>query len=191
MANLKVDLEQDEVFVFTPKGKVISLPIGATPVDFAYAIHTEVGHRCVGGRVDGKLVPLDFTLSSGQTVEVVTSKTSNGPSRDWLKMVVTPRARTKIRQWFTKERREEALQEGRDALSRALRRGGLPVQKLMSEASLLPAAKDLKFSNIEALYVEIGEGRISPQTVVSKLVTDPEVEVEELPPVTKVRTKAP
>ncbi len=127
---LKLDLETDEVFVFTPKGDVISLPIQSTPIDFAYAIHTEVGHRCIGARVNGRLVPLDSQLASGDSVEIFTSKVpSAGPSRDWLKIVVSPRARNKIRQWFSRERREDAIESGREELAKALRKEGLPFQK--------------------------------------------------------------
>ena len=137
MQTLKIDLEQDEVFVFTPKGKVITLPTGATPVDFAYAIHTEVGHRCIGARVNGRLVPLDSALASGDTVEIFTSKVEGaGPSRDWLQFVQTPRARTKIRQWFSRERRVDAIDTGRDELVKALRKEGLPVQKLAGRRAL-------------------------------------------------------
>ena len=125
LETLKVDLEQDEVYVFTPKGQIITLPAGATPVDFAYAIHTEVGHRCVGARVNGRLLPLDSKLHSGDTVEIVTSKiASAGPSRDWLQLVTSPRARNKIRQWFSRERREDAIETGREELVRSLRRAG-------------------------------------------------------------------
>ncbi len=131
LSTLKIDLEQGEVFVFTPKGKVITLPTGATPVDFAYAIHTEVGHRCIGARVNGRLVPLDSSLDSGDTVEIFTSKVSGaGPSRDWLQFVHTPRARSKIRQWFSRERRVDAMETGRDELVKALRKEGLPVQRI-------------------------------------------------------------
>ena len=143
MHTLKVDLEQDEVFVFTPKGKVITLPAGATPVDFAYAVHTEVGHRCIGARVNGRLVPLDSTLQSGDTVEIFTSKVGGaGPSRDWLQFVQTPRARSKIRQWFSRERRVDAIDSGREELVKALRREGLPVQKLAQSAALLDGGAD-------------------------------------------------
>ena len=127
LETLKLDLETDEVFVFTPKGDVVSLPIHSTPIDFAYAIHTEVGHRCIGARVNGRLVPLDSQLASGDSVEIFTSKVpSAGPSRDWLKIVVSPRARNKIRQWFSRERREDAIESGRDELAKALRKEGLP-----------------------------------------------------------------
>ena len=129
---LKLDLEQDEVYVFTPKGKVIALPARSTPVDFAYAIHTEVGHRCIGARVNGRLVPLETQLSSADTVEIFTSKSPTaGPSRDWLQIVASTRARNKIRQWFSRERREDAIENGREELARALRREGLPLHKLL------------------------------------------------------------
>jgi guanosine-3',5'-bis(diphosphate) 3'-pyrophosphohydrolase len=123
MQSLKIDLEQDEVFVFTPKGRVITLPTGGTPVDFAYAIHTEVGHRCIGARVNARLVPLDSALVSGDTCEIFTSKVEGaGPSRDWLQFVHTPRARSKIRQWFSRERRVDAIDQGKDDLVKAMRR---------------------------------------------------------------------
>ena len=131
---LKLDLEQDEVYVFTPKGKVIALTANSTPVDFAYAIHTEVGHRCIGAKVNGRLVPLDTTLSSADTVEIFTSKAATaGPSRDWLSIVASSRAQSKIRQWFSKERREDAKELGREELVKEIRREGLPVQKLASD----------------------------------------------------------
>ena len=134
---LKLDLEQDEVYVFTPKGKVIALPARSTPVDFAYAIHTEVGHRCIGARVNGRLVPLETQLSSADTVEIFTSKSPTaGPSRDWLQIVASTRARSKIRQWFSRERREDAIENGREELARALRREGLPLHKLMGSSAL-------------------------------------------------------
>jgi guanosine-3',5'-bis(diphosphate) 3'-pyrophosphohydrolase len=167
---LKLDLFAGEVFVFTPRGDIVQLPKGATPVDFAYAIHTEVGHACAGARVDGRLVPLDHQLSSGETVQIVTSKTSSGPSRDWLNLVVTPRARTKIRQWFTKERREEAISEGKDALAKAVRRAGLPLQRILAGDELEKIAAELKFPNMEAFYGSVGEGRTSLQSVVARLL---------------------
>ena len=137
METLKIDLEYDEVFVFTPKGKVIALAVGATPVDFVYAIHTDVGHRCIGARVNGRLVPLDSALVSGDTVEIFTSKVEGaGPSRDWLQFVRTPKARTKIRQWFSRERRVDAIDTGREELAKALRREGLPVEKLAHSDAL-------------------------------------------------------
>ena len=167
---LRLDLFAGEVFVFTPRGDIIQLPKGATPVDFAYAIHTEVGHACAGARVDGRLVPLDHQLSSGETVQVVTSKTTSGPSRDWLRVVVTPRARTKIRQWFTKERREEAIAEGKDAMAKALRRAGLPLQKILSGNQLEAIAAELRLRDLDSFYAAIGEGRTSVNTVVARLL---------------------
>jgi GTP pyrophosphokinase len=170
MANLKVDLEQDEVYVFTPKGKVMSLPLGSTPIDFAYTIHTEVGHSCIGARVNGRLVPLDSKLSSGDTVEIFTSKVEGaGPSRDWLQIVRTQRAANKIRQWFSRERREDAKETGRDELQKAMRREGLPVQKLMNSSALEDLAKSLKFLDLEALFIAIGENHMSAKSVANRL----------------------
>src|SRR5436190_20803381 len=162
MEALKIDLEYDEVFVFTPKGKVIALASGATPVDFAYAIHTDVGHRCIGARVNGRLVPLDSALVSGDTVEIFTSKVEGaGPSRDWLQFVHTPRARSKIRQWFSRERRVDAIDTGRDDLIKALRREGMPVQKLASSAQMSKVAAQLNYADLDTLYAAIGEGHLS------------------------------
>jgi GTP pyrophosphokinase len=170
LETLKVDLEQDEVYVFTPKGEIITLPAGATPVDFAYSIHTEVGHRCIGARVNGRLVPLESKLSSGDTVEIVTSKIATaGPSRDWLKLVASPRARNKIRQWFSRERREDAIEAGREELARSLRRAGLPVQKLQSSPAVAGIAADLGYGELESLYAALGEGHVSGQAVVQRL----------------------
>ncbi len=170
LETLKVDLEQDEVYVFTPKGEIVTLPAGATPVDFAYSIHTEVGHRCIGARVNGRLVPLESKLSSGDTVEVVTSKIATaGPSRDWLKMVASPRARNKIRQWFSRERREDAIEAGRDELARSLRRAGLPVQKLQSSQAVAGIAAALGYGDLDALYAALGEGHVSGHSVVQRL----------------------
>jgi GTP pyrophosphokinase len=160
-----------EVFVFTPRGQVIALPEGATPVDFAYAVHTEVGHRCIGARVNGRLVPLESRLSNGDTVEIFTSKSPDaGPSRDWLKFVKSGRARNKIRQWFSKERRETAIEAGKEAIGRAMRKQGLPLQRLMSGESLLALARDLRYPDVSALYAAVGEGHTAAQAVVQKLV---------------------
>ncbi|HEX2179082.1 MAG TPA: bifunctional (p)ppGpp synthetase/guanosine-3',5'-bis(diphosphate) 3'-pyrophosphohydrolase [Actinomycetota bacterium] len=188
---LRLDLFADEVFVFTPKGEVIELPKGATSIDFAYAIHTEVGHHCTGARVDGRLQPLSHQLASGETIEVLTSKTG-GPSRDWLDIVATPRARTKIKQWFTVQRREEALAEGKDYLTKSLRKASLPVQKMVADGSLEALATDMKYPSLEALYVAVGEGRISANTVVRRYVklhqVEPEAEATTPAPV-KLRAK--
>ncbi|MGH9101865.1 MAG: RelA/SpoT family protein [Acidimicrobiales bacterium] len=173
LETLKGDLEVDEVYVFTPKGKVITLPSAATPVDFAYAIHTEVGHRCIGAKVNGRLVPLESKLRSGDTVQIFTSKVASaGPSRDWLQLVVTPRARSKIRQWFSRERREDAIESGREELARALRREGLPSQKLSGSAALGALATQLSFPDLEAMHAAIGEGHLSARSVVQRLARE-------------------
>ncbi len=169
--SLRFDLYAAEVFVFTPKGDVISLPSGATPVDFAYAVHTEVGHRCIGARVNGRLVPLESPLENGDVVEVFTSKAPNAaPSRDWLVFVTSPRARNKIRQWFAKERREDAIESGKEALTRAMRKQGLPLQRLMGGESLATLATDLRYADVSALYAAVGEGHLSAQSIVQRLV---------------------
>jgi GTP diphosphokinase / guanosine-3',5'-bis(diphosphate) 3'-diphosphatase len=169
--SLRFDLAAAEVYVFTPRGEVLALPQGSTPVDFAYAIHTEVGHRTVGARVNGRLVALDSTLDNGDTVEIFTSKTQEaGPSRDWLKFVQSPRARNKIRQWFSKERREAAVESGKDQIARAMRKQGLPLQRLATADTLLALARDLRYPDVSGLYAAVGEGRVSAQSVVEKLV---------------------
>ncbi len=172
METLKGDLEQDEVFVFTPKGKVVTLPDGATPVDFAYTVHTEVGHNCIGARVNGRLQPLDSVLHSGDTVEIFTSKVDGGPSRDWLQIAITPRARNKIRQWFSKERREDAIDTGREELVRAIRREGLPVQKLQSSPVLTKVAAESGYADLAALHVAIGENHVQAKTIVQRLARE-------------------
>ena len=172
METLKGDLEQDEVFVFTPKGKVVTLPDGATPVDFAYTVHTEVGHNCIGARVNGRLQPLDSVLRSGDTVEIFTSKVDGGPSRDWLQIAVTPRARNKIRQWFSRERREDAIESGREELVKALRREGLPVQKLQSSPLLAKVAAESGYADLEALHVAVGENHVQAKTIVQRLARE-------------------
>jgi len=182
MQSLKIDLEQDEVFVFTPKGRVITLPTGATPVDFAYAIHTEVGHRCIGARVNGRLVPLDSAMQSGETCEIFTSKVEGaGPSRDWLQFVHTPRARSKIRQWFSRERRVDAIDAGRDELVKALRREGMPVQKLASSAAMSKVAAQLNYADLDTLYAAIGEHHLSAKAVVQRVQRDLRGGEEQLP----------
>jgi GTP pyrophosphokinase len=167
---LKLDLEQDEVYVFTPKGKVIALPARSCPVDFAYVIHTEVGHRCIGARVNGRLVPLETQLTSADTVEIFTSKSPTaGPSRDWLQIVASTRARNKIRQWFSRERREDAIENGREELARALRRDGLPLHKLLGSAAMLEVAESMNLTDLDALYASIGENQVSAQSIVQRL----------------------
>ncbi|MGY1750416.1 MULTISPECIES: RelA/SpoT family protein [unclassified Modestobacter] len=172
LETLRYDLGPQEVFVFTPKGDVISLPGEATPVDFAYAVHTEVGHRCIGARVNGNLVSLDSKLSNGDVVEVFTSRSPTaGPSKDWLSFVGSSRARTKIRQWFTKERREDAVEAGKDALTKAMRKAGLPLQRLLGGEALATLAADLHFSDVSALYAAVGENQVSAASIVEKLLT--------------------
>ena len=186
MEGLKIDLYGGQVFCFTPKGDVMNLPAGATPVDFAYAIHTEVGHRTIGAKVNGKLVPLDYELRTGDTVEILTSKAQGeGPSQDWLRWVKTPRARNKIRQWFSRERREDALEDGREQLQRLMRKQNVPLKRLATEDALEQLASEMKFPSLESLYVAIGEGQVSPQSIVARLARSvqgsPEEDVTELP----------
>ncbi|MFZ0322685.1 MAG: bifunctional (p)ppGpp synthetase/guanosine-3',5'-bis(diphosphate) 3'-pyrophosphohydrolase, partial [Actinomycetes bacterium] len=171
LESLRFEISASETFVFTPKGDVIALPMGSTPVDFAYAVHTEVGHRTVGARVNGRLVPLDSPLDNGDVVEVITSKALDAsPSRDWLTFVTSARARNKIKAWFSKERREEAIEHGKDAIARAMRKQGLPIQRILSGPSLLAVATDLRLKDITHLYAAVGEGQVSAQTVVHRLV---------------------
>jgi GTP pyrophosphokinase len=171
LESLRYDLAVQEIFVFTPKGDVITLPTGSTPVDFAYAVHTEVGHRCIGARVNGRLVALERKLENGEVVEVFTSKAANaGPSRDWQGFVVSPRAKAKIRQWFAKERREEALEAGKDSIAREVRRGGLPLQRLMNGDSMASLARELRYADVSALYTAVGEGHVSARHVVQRLL---------------------
>ena len=171
LEGLRFEIGAKEVYVFTPKGKVIGLPAGATPVDFAYAVHTDVGHRTMGAKVNGRLVPLESTLASGDVVEVFTSKNpDSGPSKDWLQFVQSPRARTKIRQWFTKERRDEAIEQGRDAIARAMRKQNLPLTKLMGQDALAGVATAMRYEDVSALYAGIGEGHVSTQSVIERLL---------------------
>ena len=169
---LRYDLRTPEVFVFTPKGSVIALPSGSTPVDFAYAVHTEVGNKCIGAKVNGKLVSLEQNLNNGDTVEVLTNKSPNaGPSRDWLAFAKSQRARSKIKAWYTKERREEAIEAGKASLARQMRKAGLPIQKILAGDALIELAHDLRFADIEALYCAVGDGHVSSASIVEKLVS--------------------
>ena len=186
--SLRFEIGAKEVYVFTPKGRVIGLPAGATTVDFAYAVHTEIGHRTMGAKVNGRLVPLETTLSSGDVVEVFTSKNPDaGPSQDWLSFVRSTRARNKIRGWFTKERREEAIEQGKESIARAMRRQNLPLQRLMRQDTFADLARQLNYEDVSALYAAIGEGHISTQSVIEKvtaLVADDETSTGpiDLPP---------
>jgi GTP pyrophosphokinase len=171
LESLRFEINAAEVYVFTPRGDVIGLPIGSTPVDFAYAIHTEVGHHTIGARVNGRLVPLESQLEHGDVVEVFTSKAANaGPSRDWLTFAKSPRARSKIRHWFTKERREEAIEQGKDQIARLMRKEGVPLKRVMTHESLTQVAQELRLADVSALYAAVGEGNLGAQTVVRKVI---------------------
>ncbi len=170
---LRFEVSGAEVYVFTPKGDVLALPSGSTPVDFAYTVHTEVGHRTMGARVNGRLVPLESTLENGDTVEILTSKSeSAGPSRDWLGFVKSPRARTKIRSWFSKERREEAIEQGKATITKAMRKQNLPIQRLLSHDLLAVLASEMHYADVSGLYAAVGEGQVTASTVVQRLVSN-------------------
>ncbi|MGD9694545.1 MAG: bifunctional (p)ppGpp synthetase/guanosine-3',5'-bis(diphosphate) 3'-pyrophosphohydrolase [Thermoleophilia bacterium] len=167
---LRSDLYSDEVFVFTPKGEVRDLPRGSTPLDFAYDVHTDVGHRCVGAKVNGRIVPLTYTLASGDFVEILTSKAPRAPSRDWLGVVKTTKARSKISQFFRRERREDAEHQGREALQESLRKAGLPSQRVAGSPLLLEVIKEMGFRKAEDFYISLGMGKTSVQVVVNKIL---------------------
>ncbi len=169
--SLRFEMQNAGVYAYTPRGDLIQLPAGATPVDFAYGVHTEVGHACVGARVNGRLVSLESELESGDVVEVFTSKSPTaGPSRDWLEFVKSPRARNKIRQWFTKERREEAIEQGKDLIAKQMRKEGLPMHRLFRQANLDTVAKDLGHADIASLYAAVGENNVGAQNVVDRVI---------------------
>jgi GTP diphosphokinase / guanosine-3',5'-bis(diphosphate) 3'-diphosphatase len=170
METLKVDLFEDEVFVFTPKGEVKSLAAGSTPLDFAYEIHTDVGHRCVGAKVNGKIVPLSYQLRSGDIVEVLTSKRERGPSRDWLALVKTTRARNKIKAWFKAESRRDTEHAGREQLQDHLRKQGLPAQKIVGSSLLADVIREMGFRKADDFYIALGAAKISPKVVVNKVL---------------------
>ena len=170
MESLKIDLFEDEVYVFTPKGEVKSLAAGATPLDFAYEVHTEIGHRCVGARVNGKIVPLHYELRSGDIVEILTAKRERGPSRDWLAMVKTTRARNKIKQWFKAESREGTEHTGRELLQEHLKKQGLPAQKITGSALLADVIREMGYRKADDFYIALGAAKISPKVVVNKVL---------------------
>ncbi len=173
MESLKIDLDEEEVFVFTPKGDVVTLQAGSTPVDFAYSIHTDVGHRTIGAKVDGKLVTLSQKLNSGETIEIFTSGVEGaGPSRDWLQFVRTPRAAGKIKQWFSRERREDAIVSGRDDIDAALRREGLPVRKIAAAQLMARVAEQLSYPDLDSLYAAVGEHRVSARSIATKIARE-------------------
>jgi GTP pyrophosphokinase len=167
---LRFEIGAKEVYVFTPKGRVIGLPSGGTPVDFAYAVHTEVGDKTIGAKVNGRLVPLETALNSGDVVEIFTSKSQDAaPSQDWLTFVKSPRAKAKIKHHFSQERREDAIEQGKDALTKAMRKQNLPLQQLMSAESLAKVVSDLRYTDISSLFAAIGENQVSAQSVIEKL----------------------
>jgi len=170
METLRTDLFEDEVFVFTPKGEVKSLAAGATPLDFAYEVHTEIGHRCVGARVNGKIVPLHCELKSGDIVEILTSKRERGPSRDWLATVKTTRARNKIKQWFKAETRQDSEHTGRDLLQEHLRKAGLPAQRITGSPLLADVIREVGYRKADDFYIALGAGKVSPKLVVNKVL---------------------
>ena len=167
---LKVDLFEDEVFVFTPKGEVKSLAAGATPLDFAYEVHTDVGHRCVGAKVNGKIVPLHYELKSGDICEVLTSKKDRGPSRDWLSLAKTARAQSKIRAWFKRERREDSERIGRETLQEGLKRLGLPAQRVSGSPLLADVIREMGFHKADEFYMALGQGKVSTKVVTNEVM---------------------
>ena len=184
--NLRFEIGAKELYVFTPKGKVVGLSAGSTPIDFAYAVHTEVGHKTIGAKVNGRLVPLETKLQAGDVIEVLTSKSeSAGPSKDWLNFVASPRARAKIKHHFTQERKELATEDGRESLARALRRQGLPVQSLLTNELLNEVAQQLRMTDASALLSQVGQGQVSSSSVVERLKLlqgiAPEADTEEIP----------
>jgi GTP pyrophosphokinase len=167
--SLREDLGAAEVYVFTPKGEVMALPAGSTPIDFAYSVHTEVGNRCVGSRINGKLAPLDTKLANGDNVEIITNKSDTaGPSRDWINIVASARAKSKIKAWFSKERREEAIETGKEAIVRAMKKSGVPL-RLLTNSMLNTLALESNYADVSALYAAVGEGHLGAQTVVTRL----------------------
>ncbi|MGI6145340.1 MAG: RelA/SpoT family protein [Peptococcia bacterium] len=191
METLKIDVFSDVVFVFTPKGEVKELPAGSIPLDFAYRIHSDVGNRCVGCRVNGKMVPLDYVLKNGDIVEIITTKQANGPSRDWLKMVKTSQAKNKIRQWFKKEKREENLLLGRDSLEREVRKQGLDPAEVFKTDKMMETAKRFGMNHYEDLYVAIGEGALTALQVCTRIRDDfyPEKKPEQSVSLAEIKAK--
>ncbi|NDF32373.1 MAG: bifunctional (p)ppGpp synthetase/guanosine-3',5'-bis(diphosphate) 3'-pyrophosphohydrolase, partial [Acidimicrobiia bacterium] len=170
MENLKTDLDQDEIFVFTPKGRVVALPLGSCPVDFAYSVHTEIGNACIGARVNGRLVPLTHQLKSGDTCEIFTSKVETAsPSREWLEFIASPKARNKIKQWFSRERREDLIEAGREELTRELRKERLPVNRVLEGPQIEAEMAALNYTDLDTLLAAIGEGHVGARAVAQRL----------------------
>jgi GTP pyrophosphokinase len=192
MKSFRTDLFDDEVYVFTPKGELKRLPAGATPIDFAYAVHTDVGHRTVGAKVNGRIVPLHYRLKNNDFVEILTAKTERGPSRDWMSLAASSRARNKIRQWFSRETREETEQKGREMLEAALKKQNLPYRKLASSAVLAQVIRDTGFKKAEDFYLALGSGKLPPTQIVNKVLqrlkTDVVAEEEAVPERPKARS---
>jgi GTP diphosphokinase / guanosine-3',5'-bis(diphosphate) 3'-diphosphatase len=193
MKTFRTDLFDEEVHVFTPKGQVKTLPAGATPIDFAYAVHTDVGHRTVGAKINGRIVPLHYTLKNGDFVEILTAKQGRGPSRDWMSLAKSSRARNKIRQWFSRETREDAEHKGREALEQALKAQNLPYAKLRGSATLAQVIRETGFKKAEDFYLALGSGKLQPGVIVNKVVQRLKTEqvAEEAPVVTKAPKAQP
>jgi GTP pyrophosphokinase len=189
MKTFRTDLFDEEVHVFTPKGQVKTLPAGSTPIDFAYAVHTDVGHRTVGAKVNGRIVPLHYALKNGDFVEILTAKQGRGPSRDWLSLAKSSRARNKIRQWFSRETRDEAEQKGRESLEQALKAQNLPFAKLRGSATLAQVIRDSGYKKAEDFYLALGSGKLQPGAIVNKVVT--RLKTEQVAEAAPVVTKAP
>src|SRR5216110_596526 len=170
MKTLRTDLFDEEVYVFTPQGEVKSLPAEATPIDFAYAVHTDLGHRTVGAKINGRIVPLHYRLKSGDVVEILTTKTGRGPSRDWMALAASSRARNKIRQWFSRETREDTEQKGRDALEQGLKKQSLPYKKLVGSAVLAQVIRETGFKKAEDFYLALGSGKLTANSIVNKVL---------------------
>src|SRR5438094_424682 len=187
MKSFRTDLFDEEVHVFTPKGQVKTLPAGSTPIDFAYAVHTDVGHHTVGAKVNGRIVPLHYQLKNGDFVEILTAKQGRGPSRDWMSLAKSSRARNKIRQWFSRETREDAEAKGREALENALKGQNLPYAKLRGSATLAQVIRESGFKKAEDFYLALGSGKLQPGTIVNKVVQRLKTEqvAEEAPVITK------
>jgi GTP pyrophosphokinase len=183
------DLFDDEVYVFTPKGEMKVLPAGSTPIDFAYAVHTDVGHRTVGAKINGRIVPLHYRLKNSDFVEILTTKTSRGPSRDWVSLAASSRARNKIRQWFSRETREETEQKGRDALEAALKKQNLPYKKLQGSAVLAQVIRETGFKKAEDFYLALGSGKLQAGQIVNKVIQ--RLKTEEVAEEETVPLKAP
>src|SRR5437763_3641835 len=192
MKSFRTDLFDEEVHVFTPKGQVKTLPAGATPIDFAYAVHTDVGHRTVGAKVNGRIVPLHYTLRNGDFVEILTSKQGRGPSRDWISLAKSSRARNKIRQWFSRETRDETEHKGREVLAQALKAQNLPFAKLRGSATLAQVIRDTGFKKAEDFYLALGSGKLQAGAIVNKVIQRLKTEqaVEEAPVVKAPRARS-